>query len=81
MCKSGQSHRKDRFLCISDVTNAHKQFEESSQIVRQFADMPKPVVMAEVNNIFICASDVLIPAGLEYIFTAVSLFMKENYIM
>ena len=33
--------------------------------------------MAEMINIFIYATDVLIPAGLEYIFTSVSLFVKK----
>ena len=34
--------------------------------------------MTEMINIFIYATDVLIPAGLEYIFTSVSLFVKKT---
>jgi hypothetical protein len=67
-------------MYISNATNAHKQFEEQSQIVQQFADKPNGVIMAEMIDIFICATDVLVPAGLEYIFTSVSLFLKNNHI-
>jgi hypothetical protein len=36
--------------------------------VNEFINKPEPVLMEELNNVFICTSDVLIPAGLKYVY-------------
>jgi hypothetical protein len=36
--------------------------------VNEFINKPEPVLMEELNNVFIFTSDVLIPAGLKYVY-------------